>query len=230
MTNFNQHKEELNEKGFSIIENCFDKNELNKIIDFINKNNFNFSERQLFNRYPDLQKIIFKSKLFKKLLNTICIKDYFLSKAIYFNKPSKSNWFVSYHQDISISVKNKVKQDGFSKWTIKQGQLGVIPPLEILENIITIRIHLDKADKKNGALKVISQSQNKGIIRIDDNFKANKIGEEIICEVESGGVMLMKPLLLHSSQKSISEKDRRVIHLEFSNKDIPMEWKEKKII
>ena len=42
--------------------------------------------------------------------------------------------------------------------------------------------------------------------------------------------MLMKPLLLHSSNKSISQNDRRVIHLEFCNKDIPMEWLEKKVI
>jgi len=42
--------------------------------------------------------------------------------------------------------------------------------------------------------------------------------------------MLMKPLLLHASQKSISENDRRVIHLEFSNQEIPMEWLEKKEI
>lgn len=42
--------------------------------------------------------------------------------------------------------------------------------------------------------------------------------------------MLMKPLLLHSSQKSISENDRRVIHIEFCNQEIPMEWLEKRKI
>ena len=230
MTNFNQHKEELNENGFSIIENCFDKNELNKIIDFINKNNFDFSERQLFNRYPELQNIIFKSKLFKELFNTVCNKDYFLSKAIYFNKPSKSNWFVGYHQDLSISVKNKIEVEGYKSWTNKKGQIGVIPPLTILENSVTFRIHLDKADTTNGALKIISNSHQNEIIRIDENFKKSDFGEEVLCEVEKGGVMLMKPLILHASSKSISENDRRVIHLEFCNKDIPMEWKEKKIV
>ena len=42
--------------------------------------------------------------------------------------------------------------------------------------------------------------------------------------------MLMKPLLLHASSKSISEYDRRVIHLEFSKQEIPMGWLEKKNI
>jgi ectoine hydroxylase-related dioxygenase (phytanoyl-CoA dioxygenase family) len=230
MNNFNQHKIELDERGFSIIENCFTEDELSEIISVIEEREFDFSERQLLNRFPKLQKSIFENKAFNELFNTICNNDYFLSKAIYFNKPSKSNWFVSFHQDLSISVKNRIENEGYSSWTNKKGQLGVIPPLNVLENSFTFRIHLDKTNEDNGALKVISKSHKKGIIRIDDNFNSRNEGEEVTCNVNRGGVMLMKPLLLHSSQKSISEKDRRVIHLEFCNQDIPMDWLEKKVI
>ncbi len=228
MRDFNQHKSNLNQKGFSIIENIFDNVELNKIIEFIKDNNFDFSERQLLNRYPEVEEMIFQNGKFKELYNSICDNSYFLSKAIYFNKPSKSNWFVSYHQDLSISVKNREESKGFTSWTNKNKQLGVIPPIEILENIITFRIHLDKADNTNGGLKVISNSHKEGIIRIDENFNKSDLGKEILCEVEKGGVMLMKPLLLHSSSKSIFENDRRVIHLEFCNQEIPMKWLEKR--
>lgn len=230
MIDFHQHKIRLNENGFSTIQNCFDDEILIRITNFIKQNNFNFSERQLFNRFPELAKIILNSESFRTLFNTVCNENYFLSKAIYFNKPSKSNWFVSYHQDLSISVKNKIEAEGYVSWTNKKGQLGVIPPLNILENIITFRIHLDDADETNGVLKVISKSHKKGIIRVDNNFEASKIGKEVVCNVKKGGVMLMKPLLLHSSQKSISKNDRRVIHLEFSNQEIPMEWLERKDI
>ncbi|QOD62445.1 phytanoyl-CoA dioxygenase family protein [Polaribacter haliotis] len=227
---FNRDKIELEENGFSIVEEIFQQEELNKMVDFIETHNFDFSERQLLNRFPELQNIIFESKYFKELYSKICDGKYFLSKAIYFNKPSKSNWFVSYHQDLSISVKNKTEEQGYSSWTNKKGQLGVIPPLKILENSVTFRIHLDDADKTNGCLKVISKSHNKGIIRVDTNFNANNEGQEVTCNIAKGGIMLMKPLLLHASQKSISENDRRVIHLEFCNQEIPMEWLEKKVI
>lgn len=225
-----QRKIELEENGFLVVEEIFQEEELKKIINFIENHNFDFSERQLLNRFPEFQNIIFKSKLFQKLYNTICNNDYFLSKAIYFNKLSKSNWFVSYHQDLSISVKNKKEEQGYYSWTNKKGYFGVIPPLEILENSVTFRIHLDDTDEKNGCLKVISKSHKKGIIRIDDNLDANSEGKQVACTINKGGVMLMKPLLLHSSQKSVSENDRRVIHLEFCNKEIPMEWLEKKVI
>lgn len=228
MIDFKRDKIELEENGFSIVEEIFHQEELNEIIHFIENNNFDFSERQLLNRFPKLQNIIFKSKSFKELFSTICDDKYFLSKAIYFNKPSKSNWFVSYHQDLSISVKNKIEEQGYNSWTNKKGQLGVIPPLSILENIVTFRIHLDHADETNGCLKVISKSHKKGIVRVDSNFDVNNEGSEVTANIKKRGVMLMKPLLLHASQKSISENDRRVIHLEFCNQEIPMEWLEKK--
>jgi ectoine hydroxylase-related dioxygenase (phytanoyl-CoA dioxygenase family) len=37
--------------------------------------------------------------------------------------------------------------------------------LDILENIYTIRIHLDDTDENNGALKVVPKSHAKGIYR-----------------------------------------------------------------
>ena len=230
MHNFNQHKSELDKKGFSIVKSIFNEVELTTLLKLIEDNNFDFSERQLLNRFPEIQEVIFKNKIFKDLYNTLCNNSYFLSKAIYFNKPSKSNWFVSYHQDLSVSVKEKNETKGFGNWTRKKGQLGVIPPLYILEPTITFRIHLDETNLENGGLKVISESHNKGIIRIDENFQTCNFGNEVICDVEIGGVMLMKPLILHASQKSISEKDRRVIHLEFCNQELPMGWLEKRRI
>src|SRR5690606_40583465 len=50
-----------------------------------------------------------------------------------------------------------------------------------------------------------------------------------ICEVRSGGIQLMKPLLLHASAKTTNNKNRRVIHLEFNSVNLPggLKWGEK---
>ena len=69
------------------------------------------------------------------------------------------------------------------------------PPLDILENIFTIRIHLDNTDENNGALKVVPKSHAKGIYRPETIDW--EVETENICNVENGGVMIMKPLLLH---------------------------------
>lgn len=224
---FIQNKEELACKGYSITKQIFSKKELLDLISLIEESEKSYAIRQLINKVPKVQELVFKNKKFKNLYKTIYGEDYFLSKAIFFNKPAKSNWFVSHHQDLSISVENKVETEKYSNWTNKNGQLGVIPPKEILENTVTYRIHLDDTNETNGALRVIAKSHKKGIIRVDEKFDKNALGEEKVCRVIEGGVMLMKPLLLHASSKSTSLKDRRVIHLEFCNQEIPMGWLEK---
>ena len=230
MNQYLKNKEELEANGFSIRDVIFTQSEVNTLIQVIENYSDDFSIRQLVNQIPEIQEIIFENKLFRELFQSICSENYFLSKAIYFNKPSKSNWFVGYHQDMSISVKEKIVDENYTNWTLKKDQLGVIPPVDILKSMVTFRIHLDDTNDTNGALRVIPKSHQKGIIRIDESFDQSILGEEIVCEVNRGGVMLMKPLLLHASNKSSSKNDRRVIHLEFSNQEIPTGWLEKKKI
>jgi len=230
MIGVKSHITELEEKGFSITKSLFSNKELQEICDVIDQSDSSFAIRQLLIKIPELQELICNNSNFKSLYNSVCDESYFLSKAIFFNKPKMSNWFVNYHQDLSISVKEKKKVEGFTNWTTKNGQLGVIPPQQILEKIITFRIHLDKTDETNGALHVIPKSHTKGIIRVDETFDKNKLEKEVLCNVDRGGVMLMKPLLLHASQRSVSAFNRRVIHLEFCNKEIPLQWLERKEI
>lgn len=230
MNILSQHKESLAQKGFSKTESIFSNEELQELINLIGNTEKKYAIRQLIHKVPEIWNVIFKNEKFTQLYDDVCNDTFFLSKAIFFNKPSKSNWFVSYHQDLSISVKERIEIEGYTKWTNKNGQLRVIPPKEVLEIIMTIRIHLDKTEATNGALKVIPGSHDKGIIRVDASFDKDNYGEVIVCEVAKGGVMLMKPLLLHASSKSISEFDRRVIHLEFCNKEIPIQWLERKSV
>jgi len=102
----------------------------------------------------------------------------------------------------------------------------VQPPLGILKSITTIRIHLDDTTLQNGALKVIPASHTKDILRTDR--KEWDTHTEKICDVKKGGVLLMKLLTLHASGRTTNGKQRRVIHLEFSNQELeaPLEWLE----
>nr|WP_317166891.1 phytanoyl-CoA dioxygenase family protein [Chryseobacterium indologenes] len=154
-------------------------------------------------------------------------EKYFVVKSIYFDKPETSNWYVAYHQDLTISVDKKMELQGFGPWTTKQNYFAVQPPLEILENIYTIRIHLDDTDENNGALKVIPESHSKGIYRRETIDW--KVETENICNVRKGGIMLMKPLTLHGSNRTTNGKKRRVIHIEFSDMELPeaLKWSEK---
>ncbi len=236
MENLQNHKTEISEKGFTIINDIFSEKEISQIIDVINsidtsKETFRKSEdlfaiRQFLKEVPESHQFIFNDNI-RKIINEIFGNNYFVVKSIYFDKPEKSNWYVSYHQDLTISVDKKSDLKGFGPWTTKQNQFAVQPPIDYLKNIFTIRIHLDDTDENNGALKVVPNSHSKEIYRpetIDWNVET-----EEICSVNKGGIMIMKPLILHGSNRTTNNQKRRVIHIEFSDMELPEEinWSER---
>ena len=101
----------------------------------------------------------------------------------------------------------------------------------MLENIFTIRIHLDNCTKENGALRVIKNSHQKGVIEVKNGIEHLK-NQKVICEVEKGGILLMKPLILHSSKRTENDWNRRVIHIEFCDMELPegLNWTEGQVI
>jgi ectoine hydroxylase-related dioxygenase (phytanoyl-CoA dioxygenase family) len=72
--------------------------------------------------------------------------------------------------------------------------------------VLYFRIHLDDTDEHNGALKVIPASHRKGIGSTE--IKNPPTGTEATCTVKQGGLMLMKPLLLHRSFRTTNNKKR----------------------
>lgn len=236
MTITKRHKIEIAENGFTTLDKIYSDQEIERIlliIDQANKDKETFRKsadlfaiRQFLKEIPEIKNVVFNDKL-KHAVKQIFGDNYFVVKSIYFDKPKTSNWYVAYHQDLTISVDKKVEIENFGPWTTKQNQFAVQPPIDILENIFTVRIHLDDTDEDNGALKVIPKSHLKKIYRPETiDWKTET---ETICNVRKGGIMIMKPLILHSSSRTTNNKKRRVIHIEFSNQELPigLKWAER---
>jgi ectoine hydroxylase-related dioxygenase (phytanoyl-CoA dioxygenase family) len=227
-----RHKIEITENGFTTVENVYTDQEIGQIlltIDQVDKTKETFRKsadlfaiRQFFKEIPETKNLLFNDNL-KNVVRQLFGDNYFVVKSMYFDKPETSNWYVSYHQDLTISVDKKVDIENFGPWTTKQNQFAVQPPIDILENIYTIRIHLDDTDENNGALRVITKSHLKKIYRPETIDWTTET--EMTCSVHKGGIMIMKPLILHSSSRTTNNKKRRVIHIEFSNQELPTELK-----
>jgi ectoine hydroxylase-related dioxygenase (phytanoyl-CoA dioxygenase family) len=236
MINYSYHREHVLRNGFAILHGIFSTEEIKNILSAIEtadtskstfiKSSDLFAIRQFLKEVPETLPLVFNEQL-NRVISKIFGSDYFVVKSIYFDKPETSNWFVSYHQDLTISVDKKTEVEGFGPWSIKQNQFAVQPPLSILENNFTVRIHLDETNENNGALRVIPGSHLKAIYRPETIDWTKE--EELICSVPKGGVMIMRPLLLHASRRTTNNKKRRVIHIEFSNQQLPssLQWSEK---
>jgi ectoine hydroxylase-related dioxygenase (phytanoyl-CoA dioxygenase family) len=228
---------QLTKNGFTILENLYTQEEIELIqraieqadnSDSVFRKTENlFAIRQFFKAVPNAFDLVMNEKL-KSIVCNLFGDDFFVVKSIYFDKPQQSNWFVAYHQDLTISVDRKLSLEGFGPWTVKQNQFAVQPPVEMLEKGFTVRIHLDDTDQHNGALNVVPKSHVKGIYRSETIDWTTE--EEISCVVPAGGIMIMKPLLLHSSARTTNGKRRRVIHIEFSNQVLPegLNWSERR--
>ena len=148
-------------------------------------------------------------------------------KGILFDKTSAANWKVPWHQDLTIAVTERREVDGFGPWTEKAGLPHVQPSLAVLKELLAFRIHLDDCGEDNGALKVLPRTHCFG--RLSSNKQISDLRreiQEVTCSAKAGDVLLMRPLLLHSSAPATQPSRRRVIHLEYSADDLPgsLEW------
>lgn len=144
-----------------------------------------------------------------------------LVRSILFNKTPINNWLVSWHQDKTVTVTDIFEKEGWGPWSVKDGAHHVQPPLEVLNQMITFRIHLDDSNIENGCLSVVPGSHSLGLIAQSEiNSVVESLGA-IACEAKERSALVMRPHLLHSSSKGSSPSRRRVLHFEYSSYCLP---------
>lgn len=144
-----------------------------------------------------------------------------LVRAILFDKTPENNWLVSWHQDRTVTVSATFEDSHWAPWTIKDGVHHVQPPLEVLDQMVTFRIHLDDTDVHNGCLKVLPNSHKLGILTQSEIQDYLKQHEPELCEAKAGSALVMRPHILHASSKATNPSNRRILHLEYSSYSLP---------
>jgi ectoine hydroxylase-related dioxygenase (phytanoyl-CoA dioxygenase family) len=142
------------------------------------------------------------------------------TRAIFFDKVPGANWHVGWHQDRAIAVAQKIERVGWGPWSVKSGVLHVLPPAEILEKMITVRLFLDDCDAANGPLRILPGSHRRGILSSEQIAVQREKTPEALCTGLAGSALVMSPLLLHASSPAESPSHRRVLHLEFAPENL----------
>jgi hypothetical protein len=223
----------LQRDGFVVLPAVLSENEVSGLVDAVNAATLSvdgvmrsadrYAIRRVMQEVPLLNRRVWNARL-TGIVRELLGPNAFVTKSIWFEKPPGGNWFVGWHQDISISVSHRAEVAGYSRWTAKHGMIGVVPPVSVLERTLTLRIHLDDADSDNGAVRVLPGSHRVGIVPalVDED-------RTVTCSVPRGGVMLMRPLLLHASSRSLTTRPRRVLHIELNYLDLDddLSWAER---
>jgi phytanoyl-CoA dioxygenase PhyH len=178
-----------------------------------------FGIRNLLNVVP-LTRELANSAACRSVIDPVLGSGARVVRGIYFDKHKDANWKVAWHQDTTIAVRERFEVDGYGPWSIKAGFHHVQPPASVLENMLTLRIHLDHTDESNGALRVLPGTHQYGRLDASQIEHWKRERKPVTCVVERGGAVLMRPLLLHSSFAAVNPGHRRVLHFEYSSIDL----------
>lgn len=236
MTNLAEYKIELQERGYCLTTPLYSPEECHTLIRTIEaaipasenfrRGNALFAIRNFMQEVPQAAPLLWTPTM-NSFIDNLLGSNYQNIKAIYFDKPPQSNWLVNWHQDTTISVDREATIEGFGPWTRKHTLPAVQPTREILENIYTLRLHLDECTPEKGALSVLPGSHSQGILSAEQIHQSD-MSLALSCPVAQGAIMVMRPLLLHASAKNTGSQHRRVLHLEFASCALPggLQWRE----
>ena len=209
--------------GFEILSDVFSTNNLNAIIEDVISSDIKRQKGGIRNaekKYQSIKSLVSSEKLFN-LASNYLLNAPKVVRVIYFDKTIENNWLVTWHQDRTVAVTERFELEGWNSWSVKDGTHHVQPPLEVLNDMVTFRVHLDAANEKNGCLKIMPCSHALGILSQDEINQYCNNHSSINCVVNKGDTLIMRPHLFHSSSKALNPTNRRVVHIEFSGYCLP---------
>jgi hypothetical protein len=186
-----------------------------------------YAMRDLLRQVPETRALA-RSAPLRSIVDSVLGPRAFVVRGLLFDKTPEANWPVPWHQDLTIAVKARVDTPEYGPWTIKGGVPHVRPPIPVLEGMLTLRVHLDDCGAGRGPLRVLPGSHKHQ--RLDAAQILRWLDEvaPVTCLVPRGGVLAMRPLILHASSPATDPRHRRVVHLEYAAVDLPgnVEWYE----
>jgi hypothetical protein len=137
--------------------------------------------------------------------------------ATLFDKCARANWLVVWHQDTALPLRARRDVPGWGPWSVKEGVPYAHAPAAALERVVALRIHLDDSTSLNGPLRVLPRTHERGVLGDQEIGALTKTAAAIECPAPRGSVVMMRPLLIHSSSKAAVPTPRRVLHIEYTD-------------
>ncbi len=229
--------EAFDRTGFAIVPEVIDVPTVARLIDAIaalspggstlDRGGRVYASRNLLDDSPPVRDLAESTEI-RALVAPLLGPNAFAVRALLFDKTPEANWMVPWHQDLTVAVKARVDAPGYGPWTVKAGVPHVQPPVDVIQKMVSVRVHLDDCDARSGPLRVIPGSHRDGRLGVESTRLWLEREAPVSCPVPRGGALVMRPLILHASSASDDPGHRRVIHLEYAADPLPsgVHWRE----
>ena len=213
-------RETIEDNGFAILPGLFSHDDLDQLLREINALAPRRSRAGVRNAMglPPIAAVAQQAQMIN-LARSVLGPNALPFRATLFDKSPMANWLVVWHQDTALPLRYRVELPGWGPWSVKEGIACAHAPATALSQVLALRLSCDDSNAENGPLRVLPQTHTMGVLS-DDNIHDLATQIPLVeCVVPKGGVVAMKPLLIHASSKSHTEMPRRVLHIEYAASD-----------
>jgi ectoine hydroxylase-related dioxygenase (phytanoyl-CoA dioxygenase family) len=213
-------EKQIREEGFSIIPEVFGNKRIFDLIDELNSCNPPRSRAGVRHamRLPAVAAVAQDARLVG-IAQEILGNNAFPFRATLFDKSPTANWLVVWHQDTALPLRDRHETPGWGPWSVKGGVIYAHAPENALTHVLALRVHLDDSAAENGPLRVLPRTHTLGVLTDDELHELSTRTAAVDCLTPSGGVLAMRPLIVHASSKSQSNSPRRVLHIEYASSE-----------
>lgn len=208
------------ENGFAILPGLFSQQYLDRLLQEINESEPRRSRagvRHALGLAPVAE--LSQQPQMIELARGVLGPDAFPFRATVFDKSTAANWLVVWHQDTALPLCARLELPGWGPWSVKEGIHYAHAPTATLSKVLALRVHFDDSTAANGPLRVLAGTHTLGVLSDDSVHEVATRIAPVDCVVPKGGIVAMRPLLIHASSKSHSEMPRRVLHIEYAASD-----------
>jgi Phytanoyl-CoA dioxygenase (PhyH) len=208
---------QIERNGFSIIPAVFAPEAMDRLVDDIGLRKAHRSRAGVRHamRIPIVSALAQSAPL-TEIAQSVLGPAAFPFRATLFDKSYQSNWLVVWHQDTALPLRAKLETAGWGPWSMKDGIQYAHAPTSALRYVLALRVHLDDSTLLNGPLRALPGTHNHVVLSDDAIHKLAHEIAPVNCVVSKGGVIAMRPLLVHASSKSQMNAPRRVLHIEYA--------------
>jgi ectoine hydroxylase-related dioxygenase (phytanoyl-CoA dioxygenase family) len=209
-------RELIQKRGFAIEPKVISAQEIARLLEKIGASSLPRSRAGIRHamKHPGVAALARDSRLLR-LAQQVLGPEAFPFRATLFDKSSTANWLVVWHQDTALPLRERHETPGWGPWSVKDGIIYAHAPASALKEVLALRVHLDDSTSENGPLHVLPGTHTLGVLTDDQLHELSTKVAPVDCLVPSGGVLAMRPLIVHASSKSQSEIPRRVLHIEY---------------
>jgi ectoine hydroxylase-related dioxygenase (phytanoyl-CoA dioxygenase family) len=208
----------VQEQGYGLIPNVFGKDEVLDLLNDLRNENLPRTRAGVRHamRSAKVTRIALDGRM-QEIARAILGTGAIGFRATLFEKLPDSNWLVAWHQDTALPLRERRNVPGWGPWSVKDGVNYAHAPAQTLERILALRVHLDSSTRDNGPLRVLPGTHAQGVLTDDEIHSIAERTTGVDCLMPLGGVIAMRPLIIHASSKSRTENPRRVLHIEYAD-------------